>query len=387
MFEGNSCSHLSDNDLEGALKALEGQVEIDPREIAIIRYTPSVEDPHAKYADEVFYPPLRNPAQEQIREKILPPNAIDRNSIFQIYNELLIFYILVDLPDPYANYIVEKRSWIPPMRRRSSVMPDMVPIDPRNVDPPDALEFLQKYNNEDSVDEDDVNDIDPVVKFLNDMQLSPLEIQEILNPENRKKLDDLLRRFEHEISKSNTKNVFESSNELDEQPDERFTLKYNTPDNFRNGWESRDTLLDGNSDDFPESRVYFDEGDLSENDEDPEYGSGQLFNPDTEFLTSDEGKPIDSSEIFRELTRQMKNSGKEVQPAVYSEGGVVFSKPIDHIKGSTREEINPLISLDELLLNYNMGFKRPERLDVKKPGPPFDAQITDSSHKGKLRSM
>lgn len=32
---------------------------------------------------------------------------------------------------------------------------------------------------------------------------------------------------------------------------------------------------------------------------------------------------------------------------------------------------------------YNLGFKRPERLDVKKPGPPFDAQITESVQKGK----
>lgn len=78
MFDPNSCSHLSDNDLEGALKALEGQVDIDPREIAIIRYTPSVGDPHAKYADEVFYPPIKNQAQEELRERILEPNAIDR---------------------------------------------------------------------------------------------------------------------------------------------------------------------------------------------------------------------------------------------------------------------------------------------------------------------
>lgn len=26
---------------------------------------------------------------------------------------------------------------------------------------------------------------------------------------------------------------------------------------------------------------------------------------------------------------------------------------------------------------YNMGFKRPERLDVKKPGPPFDPAIPE----------
>lgn len=28
-----------------------------------------------------------------------------------------------------------------------------------------------------------------------------------------------------------------------------------------------------------------------------------------------------------------------------------------------------------------MGFKRPERLDVKKPGPPFDSQITPEADK------
>ena len=31
---------------------------------------------------------------------------------------------------------------------------------------------------------------------------------------------------------------------------------------------------------------------------------------------------------------------------------------------------------------YNMGFKRPERLDVKKPGPPFDPSITEATKKG-----
>lgn len=33
---------------------------------------------------------------------------------------------------------------------------------------------------------------------------------------------------------------------------------------------------------------------------------------------------------------------------------------------------------------YNMGFKRPERLDVKKPGPPFDPAITEPAKKGKF---
>lgn len=79
-FEPDSCSHLSDNDLEGALKALEGQVPLDPQEVAIIKYTPSVDDPHAAYADEVYYPPVRNRHQEELRDKILPSNVIDRKT-------------------------------------------------------------------------------------------------------------------------------------------------------------------------------------------------------------------------------------------------------------------------------------------------------------------
>lgn len=87
IFEPDACSHLVDNDLEGALKALEGQVQLDPQEVAIIKYTPSVDDPHAAYADEVYYPPVTNKAHETLREKILAPNAIDRkwkSSIFYV---------------------------------------------------------------------------------------------------------------------------------------------------------------------------------------------------------------------------------------------------------------------------------------------------------------
>lgn len=76
-FENNACSHLVDQDLEGALKAIEGQDPVDPREVAIIKYTPSVENPHAEFADEVYFPPVGETPQQTIREKILAPNAID----------------------------------------------------------------------------------------------------------------------------------------------------------------------------------------------------------------------------------------------------------------------------------------------------------------------
>lgn len=75
-FETNACSHLADQDLEGALKALEGQDQLDPREVAIVKYTPSVANPHADFADEVYYPPVES-EREAIRDVIMPQNAID----------------------------------------------------------------------------------------------------------------------------------------------------------------------------------------------------------------------------------------------------------------------------------------------------------------------
>lgn len=45
----------------------------------------------------------------------------------------------------------------------------------------------------------------------------------------------------------------------------------------------------------------------------------------------------------------------------------------------TNQELNN--NLNKILGEYNLGFKRPERLDVKKPGPPFDGQITTESSK------
>lgn len=295
---------------------------------------------------------------------------------------------LVDLPDPYADYAVAKRTWIPQMHRRAPRVPDLIPIDPRSVDPRNTLEFLHNYQNDipDLDQQDDFNDMYQIVKFLNDMQLSPIEIRDILSGENREKLQKLLERFEYEEPRAlPLQNSVEQPSETilePNVPDERFTLNYNTPDNFRNGWESRDTLQPYDEEDLTESRVYSDEEDPNGNTENREYGSGHDLYSVQDFLTA-EAEASTDSEIFRELSRQMKNGRNQVQPAVYSEGGVVWSEPIEDLKETTQEEANPLVSLDKLFLNYNMGFKRPERLDVKKPGPPFDAQISDNTHKGK----
>lgn len=296
-------------------------------------------------------------------------------------------YVSVDLPDPYADYAVDKRNWVPQMRGRASGLPDMIQIDPRNVEPSDKLEFLQNFENgfPRFKSNDGVDEVYPIVKFLNDMQLSPLEIRNILSVENKEKLDRLLERFENNEPKYISSRYFpeQSAGRLSQnQPEERFTLNYNTPDNFRNGWESRDTLTGNDEEDLPESRVYIEEED-NDNNENREYGSGQSFYSDQDILNLNSESSTDA-EIFRELNRQMINARQQIQPAVYSEGGVVWSEPVKDLEGTTQEEANPLLSLNQLLHNYNMGFKRPERLDVKKPGPPFDAQLTEAPYKGRI---
>lgn len=52
-----------------------------------------------------------------------------------------------------------------------------------------------------------------------------------------------------------------------------------------------------------------------------------------------------------------------------------------HVPESSSEKKETLKEdLSELLDKYNMGFKRPERLDVKKPGPPFATTDSPGSH-------
>ncbi|XP_018575547.1 receptor-type tyrosine-protein phosphatase N2 [Anoplophora glabripennis] len=399
-FEPDACSHLVDNDLEGALKALEGQVQLDPQEVAIIKYTPSVDDPHAAYADEVYYPPVNNKAQETIREKILAPNAID-----------------LDMEDPYAAYSVVKREWIPQMHHRSSPQYQDQPKDPANFPTnraTDSLEFLQRYEQNypqpnriindrptlleqnDYLTLEDLTEMYPVIKFLNDMHLTPREIQKFLSPENYMKLRELLAEFDRRAAREDDvqdllrQQLEADSGYVNSLPQERFTLNYNTPDNFRAGWESRDILPYKDLEDIPESRVYIDEEE-GQDDENTEYGSGNSLTPDEEIFrerkTSRNFEVPTEREIFRELERENNDRvfSTRPRPGVYTEGGVVWSPTVDrNFLDATTEHQNRLIlkdNLDKLLEKYNLGFKRPERLDVKKPGPPFDAQITESAQK------
>ncbi|XP_066940980.1 uncharacterized protein [Macrobrachium rosenbergii] len=63
-FDLSSCNGDVDQDLEGALRAIEGEELVDPRDLAIVRFTPSATDPHSDFADEVYFPPIKDHESE-----------------------------------------------------------------------------------------------------------------------------------------------------------------------------------------------------------------------------------------------------------------------------------------------------------------------------------
>ncbi|XP_045473175.1 receptor-type tyrosine-protein phosphatase N2 isoform X2 [Harmonia axyridis] len=376
-FEEDMCSHLADQDLEGALKAMDVQDPMDPREVAIIKYTPSVEKTHGKYADEVYYPPnVEASARDALRNKILGTNPVD----------------ILDMPDPYAEYQVMKRAWIPQMHRRT---PPVITIKSTRDFDDDPLEFLQPSPYEEKVAIDnrlrqvmeaeiepprprvlsfqDLKDIYPLIKYMNENYLTLPDLKRILSPQSYQHVERLLGDFDHTVDRQEYRiqELEDHFSRSDNVPPERFSMTYNTPDKFREGWESKDSLEFLNR---PRSYQEADEEEV------PRPRTEEIFRelknaqlpPRSGFEEGQVGPG--NSGIFRELHRQYGEEtwGKlapNQRTGVYTEGGFVY--PSDSMNGkSSQESLNE--DLEKLLENNsNVGFKRPERLDVKKPGPKF----------------
>lgn len=295
------------------------------------------------------------------------------------------------MKDPYAEYNVDKRSWIPQMHRRSISIFNQNYNTPGNfrqgLESRDSVEFLP-YDEEQQEDQgitdeylpnDEGNEIDestvqdfrmffPVMRLLNKMKQVPR------NPEEdyTYRPTDVLRDFEEterdqdvdvvDFLRNNILgNAIKQNNEeiVDDDYPRRFTFVYNTPDNFRAGWEIRDLLNDDDgmeeNEEIPESRIYFDEG-LPQNNPIEEYGSGshnqqdEIFRElknENNFLKNDNEQ---REEIFRELKNmqnddnyfdvngpviserksnlhQQKEQQKEQQqqqPGFYAEGGLLY---------------------------------------------------------------
>lgn len=278
----------------------------------------------------------------------------------------LLLFLVYDMKDPYAEYNVVKRSWIPQMHRRS------MPIFKQNYNTP--TNFRQGKESKDSIEflpYDDLNE--ETEEYLPEMDESTIELLPVVrlltkmrqesNTENyapyRTSVDnfqDLLDEFDANeqaqdvnIMDALRNNVLENTiaRNLADYP-KRFTSTYNTPDNFRAGWESRDQIdgiVNDNDidDELPESRIYFDEN-LPQENQMEEYGSGSNNNNNNQ-----------QEEIFRELKNdnflnQNRDNRKGVfreledknlydlpvgavppeqdttlrQPGIYAEGGVLY---------------------------------------------------------------
>ncbi|KAG8240361.1 hypothetical protein J437_LFUL002502, partial [Ladona fulva] len=68
-YDPGMCNSLADQDLQGALKAIEGDEQFEfcllPYVVDVhdrlleVSFTPSASDPHTEFADEVYFPPMR----------------------------------------------------------------------------------------------------------------------------------------------------------------------------------------------------------------------------------------------------------------------------------------------------------------------------------------
>lgn len=334
--------------------------QVDPESTAYVRYTPSANNPNAEFADEVYFPTSYDPLETN---QEIGHNRIDGPE----YEEPITGVV-------YPNLM--KRTWIPAMHRRSPRYSDY--ISPNNINYyPDEYE-------EREFDYDNLEKYMPFIEYIGKLKLTPDDLEYLLQPENSGQLQSLLNDFfevyergreekqkqemlEEWIREENLEFIKEkilSDLARENIGTTKFTRKYNTPDKFRSGWELRDEvpLLDNSdSSDLFESRVYIDENDPENNE--AETGSGETIQP---------------QEIFRELKQQqdLQNNAipeKVEPPLIFTEGGLVYPQFNGEVKNDPEQILKN--DLGKFLDEFDWGFKRRERLDVKKPGPPFDEHI------------
>lgn len=268
------------------------------------------------------------------------------------------------MEDPYAEYSVTKRTWVPQMHRRS------IPIFNQNYNTPlnfrqgketkDALEFLPFEDNPENLDDfitanneeeiadstiDEIRSFLPVMRLLNKMR-EESNINDYTYRPSMENFGELLNDFDS-TERANDIDVIDLLNNIPRNRimqnynnlPERFTLTYNTPENFRAGWESRDLIEE---EELPESRIYFDEG-LPQESQIEESGSGSHTQQDEIFRELKNGNfdfndnQDQGEEIFRELknipnkndfydleSTETEHQNTMKQPAIYTEGGVVY---------------------------------------------------------------
>lgn len=404
-------------------------IQVDPQSMAYVKFTPSAGNPHADFANEVYFPQVLE-GIESDHDLIPIDNGVEGDD----YDEPMERVI-------YPEMI--KRSWIPAMHRRSLDPYDYATLDyqkPYENDlaflaPQEDNTDIQSEQNlsENQFEEDpsekleDFEEYLPFIQYMTALKLTPDDIEYLLKPENADELRALLQEFYEIYEKAQKEKQREEliqewireenlnflrrrlMDELikPEGPATRFTRKYNTPDRFRSGWESRDNippLLDNtDASDLFESRVYFDENDPEFLHE--ESGSGENVPYHEVFREMQQNQnrydyPNDGTEMndapltdpnmpgfLRRMNINSESGGAESKARAFTEGGVVYvpdSQTVSEFKPDPEQLLKQ--NLGKFLDEYDWGFKRPERLDVKKPGPLFSEHVlpatesTDTHH-------
>lgn len=258
------------------------------------------------------------------------------------------------MEDPYAQYEVIKRNWIPQMHRRSFAQIFSKDYNTpgnfrRGKETRDDLEFLPDFEEDDSLQLDappretqlDSREMNILADLIDGLKnrYDLKQFTEISSDQDQ--YDDGFSYNKNEIDLQNLlKNEILKEREeklLNEVLPERFTVTYNTPDGFRAGWEARDVLREEN--DLPESRVYFDE-DFAEDNHQEEYGSGSHNEPEEIFRelqkirganpfipkTAENGYQqfSDLEGYLNDGEVKLNNGDGSEQPKIYTEGGIVY---------------------------------------------------------------
>ncbi|PNF34880.1 Receptor-type tyrosine-protein phosphatase N2 [Cryptotermes secundus] len=402
-YDRGICDHLIDQDLEAALKAIEGDEQLEPYNLAYVSFTPSASNPHTEFADEVYFPPRMDEDVEQDLAAGPVIKAEESHRPAQVRHHSLKSLLLAKKSYPTKRGQNNRRS--SPLSTRSVFLASL-------LKPSDAKEgvFSEHYNTPDSFregletrDEEEVRDN-----------------QAISNEENTGKFAAARSQFSRNYNTPESfREGIETRDEVDDKDIvnvslEQFTRQYNTPDKFREGFESRDiNLVETRKQNLipPDEIIY----ELNDNNDVADDSPGRLLG-----LGRDPTTPEDEilPEEFRAQERENGNSSPEIKdlaniyyntdnrfPIIpegnvisegstmnhradsegkaYTEGGLVYlpkqsrgsSEPA-HSGVQEPDDLQDALDdgLDALLDEYDAldrGFKRKERLDVKKPGPFF----------------
>lgn len=86
-WDQSICTEVQDQDLQGALKAFEE--DVDPKNLAYIKFHPSSQNPHSSFADESYRPPkelthLKNSPVIEGKERLFESDQPKTNGVDQI---------------------------------------------------------------------------------------------------------------------------------------------------------------------------------------------------------------------------------------------------------------------------------------------------------------